>query len=310
MNGVHLLFLSILLAVLSCKQLSTTPAINEGSKIKRATDTIPYLNLNGNNWLIVECVVNGKSARLIIDNGTSAGLYLNKRFALENQLIPKDSARADVINLANVNVFAGGINEKIRQCTVFDLSFVTGNVVDGLIGIAFLENYFLEVNYKKEYVIFHKRGSFKVSEKWVALKMGKASKGTGRLSSMEVYLPNGGKIVETGKLDLGLGGTSMFFPGATVRKYHLTRLLKGNKVKDLGRFVSKERVQGYVCRLDSVRINDVIFKSVFSEFASSQTGQSGSGPILFGNGLLKALGNVIFDFKSDVLYFPGRGCSD
>lgn len=308
MNSGNSLLLSILFFVGGCKQPApVSQTLKDGSQFKLATDTLPYQNLNGNNWLIVECQVNGNKARLIIDNGTRDGLYLDKQFALESQLIRKDSASRDVIRLKDVEISAGAIKDRVSLCTLFDLRSVTGNAVDGLLGITFLENYFLEVNYIKSYVIFHKPGSFKTLEKWVSLKMKRASKGTGRLVNMEVYLPNGRKIVETAKLDLGLGGTPLFFPGSIVRKYHLDSLKKGTELKDLGRFVTKEKVKGYVYELDSVRLNNVLFEAVSSEFTVSKQGISGDGHILFGNGLLKTLGTVVFDFKSDVLYFHYNG---
>jgi hypothetical protein len=307
MNGMSLLLLSTFLAVLSCNHVGTAPyALKESTQLKVATDTLTYQNFNGNNWVIIECMVNGKNARLVIDNGTKDGLYLDKQFALVNQLISKDSAVADIINLKDVEVLIGAARERVSQCTVFDLRPTTGNTVDGLLGISFLENYFLEVNYKKNYLIFHRPDSFKVPEKWSALKLNRAARGTGRFASMEVYLPNGKKIVEAAQLDLGLGSSPLFFPGSIVRKYHLNSLIKGVELKDLGKFVTGEEVQGYVYVLDSLRLNNVLFKSVSSEFTVSKQGMSSDVRILFGNGLLKTLGTVLFDFKSDVLYFPNH----
>lgn len=142
--------------------------------------------------------------------------------------------------------------------SVINLDRIIGQRADGIVGIAFMKKYVMEVNYKNSFFVFHKPGH-EIPAGFIELPIK-----TGGENLDFAYLDVDFNFFEDFTVrkkvivDLGAGRNDISWGAYAVNQHQLLDSIKNKTKDDSGKYITGEKVTGYNTRIKS----DSIQKSV------------------------------------------------
>jgi len=278
---------------------------------RRINDVVPivhqkkvFFDADVSNLMTVHALVNKTdSAIFILDNGTMDNycIIFDKKYALNKNLITTGDPREinKFQDSAKLDIQFGHYNFMSTNNRIMDLPVSEKIAFDGLLGMGFLKNYILEIDYHNDF--FKLDTVFSLDAKnYHEIQLEKSGM---FLKMPVVFYINGRAISKTCILDLGLGGDGFFWGTGAVQA------LPGNLIDTLSlKMSSKITVTGETVHItnftfDSVQLfHDAILLNVDGLLSFSEKGITSSNWVLFGNSILKKFGRVFIDFRKNKLY--------
>lgn len=241
-------YLNILLALalLSCRE-------SEGKKEEPPSEP-PYLEVAApaipenavrfsifESHFYVEAVIQDSiPATLILDTGSGNGLDLDSAFVRKNGLIASEYYNADLKTRAGRVQWIRGLNSLSGRTVPFRLNnildslsdtnawdvqrLLTHSKADGVLGMIFMENFVMEINYEKGYFVFHKPDGFKPPTNTEAVPIDYDNGGL--FMEVEYHVSDDYILKEKTRIDIGYGPQDIGFCSYAARRLNLLEHVK------------------------------------------------------------------------------------
>ena len=270
------------------------------------------------NFIIVEIRLFGMlPMNFIFDTGAENTILLTRQFAdfigtdydLRIPILGSDmSQRVYALVARSVEVELVGLPPQRRDILVleenhFNLTEITGVQIHGLLGGSFFKNSVLEVDYKKQRLIFHNPQQFKPP-------------GSGfnqipvEIDHNKPYVQAGLRLQAGTSIDLRLLlDTGAGLPLLLHNNSHPSLTLPDNYILGLLGVGLGGFIEGYVGRTDQLELAGIEFNQVLTSFQDIQTTVDNqviwSRNGLIGNQLLHRT-RMIIDYVREIAYFKAR----
>lgn len=250
------------------------------------------------------------TANIVLDSGAD-GLYLDSAYFAETGINIQRSQLATlpgagstpqriVVVLDTVKTTFNGIQYIPRFTPLIALRPILGESVDGIIGMSFLRDFIVELDYQKRMLKLTKAEEFIGSSGYEELPM--ETRGNRIYLDLSIGITDDHIIQEKFQIDLGNGGT-VDITSPTATKYGLaSKAGKKLKYRNVSGGVGGE-IQGHQFRASYIRIGSFQINSPVIDYSSDKSGALAKDEIggLLGNEILERF-KVVFDFKNSKLY--------
>lgn len=273
------------------------------------------VDMNFKTHIVLQAKINGKqSARLVLDSGAD-GLYLDSVFFAEKgfpanrrQLATLPGAGATpqqiMVILDTMKADFNGVPFVPRYTPLIDLRKILGGDVDGIIGMNFLSDYVVQLDYDSAHLKLFSKNDFKTPDGYKPIDL--IHKDNRIYIPIEITVSKDIMVTENFQIDLGNGGT-LDITSAIAEKYNLP-----SRISKKLRYVNKSggiggEVIGNQFRAQSMKIGSFELKEPVIDYSEDQAGALSRGDIggLLGNKILNRF-SVILDFPDGKLYLKPK----
>lgn len=298
---IFLYFLLLITATIYCK--------SQNQKSRETTK--PIINSfeykhELSNFLSIPVLVNSSDTILLaLDNGTYEKdvFIIDRNTAFLRKLISDTSGKSirtfqDMPIILEFGSFS--IISKNNQ-TIYKFPKSKKIKVEGLLGMGFLNDKILKINYTEHNFIIDTVLNIDTS-KWQEFSLIKY----GPLFKIPIAaFFNGKKICDFAALDLGYEGDGFFFAGKYTKRL-ASGVSKPNLISiSSGNSTTGEQSTRYSCIIDSIQIgNQTRGLNISSIINIADNGIGGNDIVLFGNSVLKRFERIVVDFKHGKLFLP------
>lgn len=314
--------LLLVLALFSCgeseskKKELIEPLLSEAAEPDIPENAVRFTVLN--NHFYVEAVIQDSiPATLILDTGSVNGLDLDSAFVRKSGLIAPEYYEGDQKTFAGRAKYIRGLNSLQDKALLFKLNHLTDtlsltnawdlqrvlkhNKADGILGMTFMENFIMEINYEKGYFVFHEPNQFTQPANTEAVPIN-YEKG-GLFMEVEYHVTDDYKVKEETRIDIGYGSDDIGFCSYAARRLNLLERVK-DKVpgENWGSSQTREEATGFTGKMKSITMGGLVIDSPEVRLYTSKRGITAANQILLGNYILSRYKRVIFDFGNNNIY--------
>ncbi len=250
------------------------------------------------------------AANLVLDSGAD-GLYLDSANFAETGIRVQRSQQAllpgagstpqrIMVILDTIKTTFNGVPYIPRYTPLIALRPILGEGVDGVIGMSFLRDYIVELDYQKRMLKLMKPEEFSIPSDYEALPM--ETRNNRIYVDLSVGITEDDVIQEKFQIDLGNGG-SLDITSPVATKYDLdNKAGKRLKYRNVSGGIGGE-VQGHQFRARFIRIGSFKIDLPVVDYSSDNSGALAKEEIggLLGNEILERF-KVVFDFTNSKLY--------
>lgn len=291
-------------------------ALNKPKGILKS-DTIKYFTYK--TWIIIPGIVNKVKVRLLFDTGAGGDICLDSALVrtagwIDKKYYPDSGSARDkrikAINgmnefmAKNFNITVGQLNYTSSFPTVFNIRRITDNRADGIIGLAFIKNYILEINYEKRFVVFHKPDFF--TKPLDAIKIPVEYKGAGFLfTHMNFKINDKLSLDKKVVIDLGYSPRNIGWGTYAVNSNNLLKnIVNKTAYKPVrNKTMTGELLTGYTAAIKAISLdNKIMIDTPKLLLHTSTSGVSSNNIICVGNYIFSRYKRVYFDMNGRMLY--------
>lgn len=263
--------------------------------------------------IYLNTTVNGKAARLILDTGAS-DILLDSTFLANSGLTFAQRGKARISGAGNgteecpiiiggVTVALGGRQFKPQVTAIINFrEILESEKVDGLIGMKYLSDRVIKIDYKNRKITFLNKLSPEMTAGFTAVPVSWDPKKPGVTTfRMEVSLPSGQTVAGKALLDTG-AGVAINFNSAGAARFKL------NELKDKTAYDKKHggiggSDKGYKFAINGIKVGGLSAPVTEGSYSTNQNGAMAEGgyDAIMGNIFWKNF-DLILDVRNNKLY--------
>ena len=271
------------------------------------------------DYIVVSAIINDSiTAKLLFDTGAT-GLYLDSSFVSKTSLSKLELANAVIAGAGNqghvdINIIKSNISCKIDTfryysdtVPILNLQDIVGSGIDGIIGIEFVKNYLLKIDFYNKRLHLLKSAKDLKTENSIPFIFS-----NNRIYiNAETEFQNGKKINGQFLLDLGSQG-ALSFTSVFAQKSNFNNLIYNKQKYIIQNGGVSGKSSGYDFRVNYVKLGNIKFNRPVLDYSLDTLGAMSSNSYigLVGLEFLNRL-DLIFDFTHNKLYLePNKKISD
>lgn len=260
-----------------------------------------YYDLEKSNWLTVRAIINkADTATFVFDNNGKELVCFDMEYALKSNLIKNKDGRtiSRFLDSSEISLSFGNFDIQSKSKSIGNLPRKKTFKIGGLLGMDFLKNYALEINFQDRYFRFDSTFSIDTTGFFV---LDIERKGLFAMLPVD-YFVDGKKYRKKSLIDLGYEGPGIRWNGSAVKGIPFFKK-DNSKVRKAITTMTGEIDEVMPYSFDSIILpGNLKVANVPSRLSFSSQGVSGNSQILLGNGFLKRFGIVFIDFRNNKLY--------
>ncbi len=315
---MRVLPLFIILLLLACNHGEKTVKNSVKPVDHLISDTISFTI--SKNHLISKIRINDTiDANFVFDTGSHTALAFDSAFALRKGLLKMDTTLKDkikkrraynnaefILESSPIKFTLGKTIDTSITSQVFDIHRIIGDKAQGIIGMAFLKKYLLEIDYVYKRIILHQHKTYKKTEILDTVKIYPSDK-AGLQFYMDVkFNPGQGlpSFSEKCILDLGVGSNSILISKRLVSKHGLLHLKGLQPVVKNRKVMTNEEITGFTTTFASLELGKFKMNNPVVDLYTSKSGMTSFIMPLIGNYVFKGHNRIFIDFKNHEIYIP------
>ncbi|ARS40446.1 hypothetical protein CA265_12575 [Sphingobacteriaceae bacterium GW460-11-11-14-LB5] len=304
-------FLFFLILILIGCQNNNLP-VNNISK----SNSMPVV-MSGGHIIFKGTIQDTINVNFILDTGAPYTLICDSTFAQRIGLTkieqgPNNTRYKRVQSAEEENKFQrmlitfafGKVNGVSKSHAIIDMKRIIGDKAELLIGMEFMKNYIVEINYFNNTISFNK-GNISNKNKLIdSIRINPVDKSKLRYEVLATfYTQRGDSFKERCIIDLGASGGTIGFSTRLVKKHNLLYGINLKpEIKREGTTMKGEVMTGHFATLKAIKIGKFKIDTPSVFFHTNKTGMTAAEPSLIGNYILRKFGHIYISFNKNMIY--------